>query len=161
MLHFFRSAAAATLILAATALGADAQPTLTPSPAAGSSPSPAPAPLAAPDNPPENPLVTARVRQEFLDWQSGRIDRARYSPEAGGTYADAFIKLVQPDLAEIGAPQTVTYRTTSVLLGDFVYRYEISGNSGVISVLYSLDGRGKTDTIVFTPKIFSAPTPAP
>ena len=105
-------------------------------------------------NPPENQLVTTRVREAFTAWQSGRIDRKTYSPDAGGTYDDALVQAVEPDLAAIGTLQTVTYRTTSLLLGDFVYRYEITGASGVVSVLYSLDQRGKTDGIVFTPRIF-------
>ena len=153
MVHFFRSAAAVTLTLVATAF-AGAQSTITPSPAPSSSPSSSPAPISATENPPENPVVTSRVREAFAAWQRGRIDRTTYSPEAGGTYDDALVKVVEPDLAAIGATQTIAYRTTALLLGDFVYRYEITGASGVVSVLYSLDQRGKTDGIVFTPRIF-------
>jgi hypothetical protein len=120
-----------------------------------------PSPAPTPPNPAENPLVTARVRQEFLAWQQGHIDRKTYSPEAGGTYMNAVVAQVQPDLVAIGTPQAVTYETTSLLFGDFVYRYDVTGTSGVVSVLYTLSDRGKTDGIVFTPKIFAASTPTP
>jgi hypothetical protein len=39
-------------------------------------------------------------------------------------------------------------------LGDLVYRYDISGGQGAVSVLLALNQRGQTDTIVFTPIIF-------
>jgi hypothetical protein len=50
--------------------------------------------------------------------------------------------------------QSVQYRSASLLLGDVVYRYDLTGASGAVSVLYWLDPRGKTDGIVFTPLIF-------
>ncbi len=73
---------------------------------------------------------------------------------AGGAYDDAFVAVVAPDLAAIGPLQSVRYRTASLLLGDVVYRYDVTGASGVVSVLYSLDPSGKTDGVVFTPQIF-------
>jgi hypothetical protein len=116
------------------------------------SPSPSPSPSAS--SPPENTLVTARVRDEFDAWQRGRIDRKNYSPYAGGTYIDAFVAQVQPDLAAAGAVVSLQYRTASLLLGDVVYRYDVVCSTGVFSVLYSLDPQGKTDGIEFTPQIF-------
>jgi hypothetical protein len=104
--------------------------------------------------PPENPLVTKRVSETFNAWQGGHIDRKTYSPAAGGTYDDAFVEVVEPDLKAIGPLQSVRYRTASLLLGDVVYRYDITGASGVVSVLYSLDPNGKTDGVVFTPQVF-------
>lgn len=110
----------------------------------------------APVEPPENPLITKRVIDTFNAWQRGHIDRTTYSPAAGGTDNDALIAVVAPDLRAIGPLQNVRYRTASLLLGDVVYRYEITGASGVVSVLYSLDPNGKTDGVVFTPQIFRA-----
>jgi hypothetical protein len=105
--------------------------------------------------------VTARVSREFAGWQRGHIDRATYSPQAGGTYIDALVNLVSPDLTAIGPLQTISYRSASLLLGDLVYRYDITGPTGAVSVLYSLDARGKTDGIVFTPLIFRTAPAAP
>jgi hypothetical protein len=153
MLSFRRPVTIALVALTALA-GAGGAPAL----AQPASPpaSAMPAPTADAANPPENPLITARVRQEFLAWQGGRINRSTYSPDAGGTYIDAYVSIVSPSLA-IGGVQTVRYQTASLLLGDIVYRYEITGPSGAVSVLYSLDSRGKTDGIVFTPEIFREP----
>jgi hypothetical protein len=157
MLNALRTAAAATLLVAAAALAASAQTTTVPA-----SPSAAPpSPLPTPANPPENPLVTARVTKEFLAWQHGHIDRSGYSPEAGGTYINAFVALVAPDLQAIGTPETTVYQTAALLLGDLVYRYDITGTSGSVSVLYSLNQNGKTDSIVFTPEIFRTGSAAP
>jgi hypothetical protein len=150
MLNPLRTAAAATLLVAAAALAANAQTTTVPTPPSSAPPSPFPTPA----NPPENPLVSARVTKEFLAWQRGHIDRSAYSPEAGGTYIDAVVAVVAPDLQAIGAPQTTVYQTSALLLGDLVYRYDITGTSGAVSVLYSLNQNGKTDSIVFTPQIF-------
>jgi hypothetical protein len=158
MLHSLWFAAAVALTLAATSFAAAQTPaSQAPAPAPTSSPAASPAAYAPPTNPPENPLVTARVRSEFLAGQNGHINRATYTPQAGGVYIDALVRIEQPDLAAIGPPQTVTYQTASLLFGDLVYRYDVTGPSGVVSVLYWLDDRGKTDGIVFTPKIFAAP----
>ncbi len=118
------------------------------------SPSPSPSPSPSASTAPENTLVTARVRDEFNAWQRGRIDRKTYSPYAGGTYIDAFVGQVQPDLAAAGPVVSLQYRTASLLLGDLVYRYDVTCSTGVVSVLYSLDPQGKTDGIEFTPQIF-------
>jgi hypothetical protein len=135
-------------------------PAITPAPlpSRSSSPAPSASPSAFPTTAlvPENSLVTARVRREFDAWQRDRIDRKTYSPTAGGIYSDAVVAIVEPDLAAIGPLQTIDYHSTSLLLGDLVYRYDISGSAGVVSVLYSLDDRGRTDGIVFTPQVFRA-----
>jgi hypothetical protein len=117
--------------------------------------------METPTQAPENPLISERVRHEFLAWQRGRIDRATYSPDAGGTYDNAVVQSTQPVLAEVGPPDAVIYRSVSALLGDFVYRYDVTGPTGWVSVLYSLDANGKTDGIVFTPQIFRTPPPTP
>jgi hypothetical protein len=137
-------------------LAQTAAPATSPGPAISASPaaSATPYPMAA--NPPENPLVTERVRHEFEAWQRGHIDRTTYSPNAGGTYINAFVQVVKPDLAAIGPLQSVQYLTASPLLGDVVYRYDVTGTSGAVSILYLLNGHGKTDLIVFTPQIFGA-----
>lgn len=132
----------------------------TPVPVMSAAPSPSASASPTATAPPENALVTARVRNEFNAWQRGRIDRKTYSPEAGGTYDDAVVAVVAPDLRAIGPLQNVQYRTASLLLGDLFYRYDLTGSSGTVSVLYALDQRGRTDAVVFTPLIFrSAPTP--
>jgi hypothetical protein len=125
------------------------------SPAPGQSATAAvsPTPIPTPVNPPENALVTERVRRTFVAWQRGHVDRKAYSPYAGGTYLPAYVAIVQPIL-NIGSPQTVTYQTATPLLGDIVYRYEIAGSGGAISMLYALDQDGRTDGVVFTPEIF-------
>ncbi len=167
MPHGIRPTAVLFTLFASTLL-ANVPPTMAQpaSPAPAMRPPPAMSPGAAtppapPANPPEDTLVTARVRHEFDAWQSGRIDRATYSPNAGGTYIDAFVAVVSPDLAAVGPLQSVQYQTSSQVLGDTVYRYDVSGTSGVVSVLYLLDARGKTDLIVFTPRIFRSVPPSP
>jgi hypothetical protein len=180
MVSYFQTAAAVALVLilsaaasAQTAPSATPAPVVTPvtpapimTPASVMTPVPAMTPAASPSasaSPsalptatpvPENALVTARVQQEFNAWLHGRIDRKTYSPSAGGTYDDAVIAVVSPDLAAIGPLQTVQYRTASLLLGDLVYRYDINGSQGAVSVLLALNQRGQTDSIVFTPIIF-------
>jgi hypothetical protein len=154
-----RPAATLALSLALCAAGAHAARAQTPAPMMTPLPAASPSPLPTTPPVPENPLVTARVRQAFTAWQHGRIDRKEYSPAAGGTYIDAYVAVVSPDLTAIGPLQSVQYRTTSLLLGDLVYRYDISGSTGAVSVLYALDARGRTDGIVFTPLIFRMSAP--
>ncbi len=105
-------------------------------------------------NPPENELITTRVTQEFDAWRRGTIDRKHYTGAAGGTYDESVVRVVTPDLQAIGQVQSATYRTTSLLLGDLFYRYDIVGSAGTISVLYVLDQTGKVDGVTFTPEIF-------
>jgi hypothetical protein len=124
-------------------------PAPTPSALAAVSPTPIPTPV----NPPENALITQRVRATFLAWQHDRVDRKAYTPYAGGTYDPSYVAIVEPIL-EIGPPQTLTYETASLLLGDVVYRYRITGATGTVSILYSLDPNGRTDGVVFTPEDF-------
>lgn len=160
MLHYIRSFAAAAIFVGSAVLAANAQSTTIASPPSASSPTPVPAASAVP----ENPLVTARVTKEFLAWQRGKIERSSYSPFAGGTYDDALVAVVAPDLRAVGAPQSTTYRTASLLLGDLVYRYDVAGTGGTISVLYFLNQAGQTDGIAFTPRIFTpaaVPSPTP
>jgi len=106
MAQIVRPLAVALTVLAlavAVDVHVDAQ-TMTPTPS-GASPSPgaAPSPIPTMANPPENPLITARVRDAFLAWQRGHINRSTYSPQAGGTYIDALIALDRPDLEAIDA----------------------------------------------------------
>jgi hypothetical protein len=153
MVSYFQTAAAVALVLIlSAAASAQTAPSATPAPVVTPAASPSALPTATPV--PENALVTARVQQEFNAWLHGRIDRKTYSPSAGGTYDDAVIAVVSPDLAAIGPLQTVQYRTASLLLGDLVYRYDINGSQGAVSVLLALNQRGQTDSIVFTPIIF-------
>jgi hypothetical protein len=150
-----------TVLVATTALPVNAQSMRAPSPAPSAfpSPSPSPSPTSTPQQPLENPLVTERIRREFLAWQGGRIDRATYSPDAGGTYDDALVASTRPVLVDVGTPNAIIYRETSLLLGDYVYRYDVTGTTGWVSVLYSIDANGKTDGIVFTPQVFRTPAP--
>ena len=151
MLHALRLSGLVLSLIAAAAAGAQAQPL-----------PPGQAETAAAANPPENQLITTRVTQAFNAWQRGSIDRKQYTGPAGGTYDDAVLRVVTPDLVAIGTVQSATYRTTSLLLGDLFYRYEIVGSAGTISVLYVLDQSGKVDGITFTPQIFrpaAMPTP--
>jgi len=137
-------------------------PTITPQPMM-TSPAPtqsalaavSPTPVPTPVNPPENALITQRVRATFVAWQHDRVNRKAYTSYAGGTYDPAYIAIVQPILA-IGPPQTLTYETATLLLGDVVYRYRITGTTGTVSILYSLDPSGRTDGVVFTPGDFRA-----
>jgi hypothetical protein len=180
VLNFLRPAGPAIILLAAlAAVPAGAQtpsPLVTPAPAMSPGPtspgpimtpmpmatampmmSPSPSPIPTPSNPPENSVVTAQVQAAFNAWQRGHIDRKLYAPYAGGTYMDAYVQIITPDLTPIGPAQTVTYQTASPLVDDMVYRYEIAGSSGAVSVLYSVDANGKIDNIVFTPEIFRTP----
>jgi len=131
-------------------------PMMSAQPSPSNSPSASPSPLPTAAQVPENPLVTARVQQEFNAWQRGRINRKTYSPQAGGTYDDSVVGVVSPDLIAVGPLQGVQYQSAALLLGDLVYRYVATGSTGSVSVLYALDGRGRTDGIVFTPIIFRA-----
>ena len=148
MADFLRAATAAGT-LAACALAAFGSPvhaqSVTPamSPAPSATPASAPTAVPTPANPAENPLVTARVTRTFSAWQRGHINRADYSAQASGTYIDALVQQFSPDLAALGAVQSIRYQTASLLLGDVVYRYQINAASGAVSVLYALDPNGR------------------
>ena len=145
-LHISGSAAFALLLAAVVCGVALARPHAAPTP----TPSPTPTPVA-------DPAVTKLVRQQFVAWQSGSINKAAYSPEVREKLSDATIGDVSHKLAILG-PLTDTVYIGRLFTNDIPadargYIYQMVCREGNVYLLTILDGQGKIATIYFKDKL--------
>jgi hypothetical protein len=144
-----RAAAAATAALWATLLvssGAVARPKAPATP----TPSPSPTPVA-------DPTVTKLVRQQFVEWQSGSINRALYSDNIQSQLSEAQVNDVSQKLAALGALEATVY------IGPFVsadfpadahgYIYQMQCREGNVYVFTVIDPQGKIATMFFKDRL--------
>jgi len=153
-------AAVAVTVAAAGPRGAAAQ---SPAPAASSAPapaassSPAPATSTSPGPAPSGPPATdaarlASARTEFLAWQAGSIDVARYIPLARTQFTpDAVRNIANTYLKPLGTLQKFALVGGGPYQGMTVYQYRATGASGAIDELISWDASGLIQLIFFRP----------
>lgn len=156
------SAALAVLLavlVCGSALARRAAPTPTPSPT--------PAPVA-------DPAVTKLVRQQFVAWQAGSLNKAVYSPEVRGKLTDAMVDNVSKKLAMLGPLVDTVYVgpffTNDIPSDAHGYIYQMMCREANVYLLMILDAQGKIATIYFKDKLTTeevevpaggAPSPAP
>jgi hypothetical protein len=113
---------------------------------------PAP-PAAATSLPGEDPAITARARAEFLAWQSGQIDRAKYAPTASDGFNDALVARVATELTAMGAPNSFIFRgKLQNPAGAAIYAYLIPCANSAVWMTFGLDSTGKIAGIAFQPE---------
>jgi hypothetical protein len=142
--RFIRTALVALGIAAALAGPAGARPHATPTP------EPTPTPIA-------DPAVTKVVRQQFVAWQAGTINKALYAPELLPKLSDAKINDVARALAALG-PLTDTafigpFSAADIPPNAHGYIYQMRCENGSIYLWIILDSGGKIATIFFKDKL--------
>jgi cell division septation protein DedD len=146
------------VVFAATCAGAvapsaDARPA-PPTP----TPSPSPTPVA-------DPSVTKLVRQQFVAWQAGSINKSLYSDKIQSQLSDATINDVSQKLASLGALTSLIY------IGPFIssdippdargYIYQMQCREGNVYLFTILDSQGKIATIYFKDKLVTETVEVP
>jgi hypothetical protein len=120
-------------------------------PTAGPQASAAPAAAATNAPPAEDPAVTAEAKAQYAAWETGKIDRSKYSADASKQLTDAMVTDVSGKLAPFGDPKSFTFLDKSVLNGNAVYTYGVETPKGKLQMLLALDGAGKISGIFFRP----------
>jgi len=119
-------------------------------PSATPTPSPTPAPVA-------DPAVTKVVRQQFVAWQAGNINKSLYAPELLPKLTDGKINDVAHALGALG-PLTDTTFVAPFTAADIPpdahgYIYQMHCTDGSIYMWMVLDGNGKIATVFFKNKL--------
>lgn len=155
------AALAALLFCLICAAVAHARPSPTPTP------SPSPTPVA-------DPAITKIVRQQFVAWQSGSLNKSLYSAGVQGKLTDAMVDDVSKKLAALGPLVDTVYIgpffTNDLPADARGYIYQMECQNGKVFLLTILDAKGKIATIFFKDKLTtetvevpasSAPAPEP
>lgn len=117
-----------------------------------------PVPSATPTAGPENPVVTAIARKQFLSWQAGIIDRSKYAPSLLVQIDDAKLKEVSTNLGRLGPPVQVTYLGRMVVdhapsPGYTGYLYHFTTQNGAVYEQLVLDPKNAVAGIIFLDKL--------
>jgi len=111
---------------------------------------PTPAPAAS--VPPENPAVTQIARAELDAWESGKVDRAKYSDEANKHITTDLVANVSKQMAPLGTPTSFKYVGHVSQYGLDLTQYEAVFPQITLTESISVDANGKIVFIYFTPK---------
>lgn len=143
----FAAIAAACVLLALTTLFA---PTASARPRSTPTPAPTPTPIA-------DPAVTKLVRQQFVAWQAGSVDKSAYATSLQPKLTDEEIASVSGALAQLGALVDTVY------LGPLLernapadargYLYQMRCSEGNVYALMVVDADGKIGSILFKNRI--------
>lgn len=145
-LSISRSAAIAVL-LAVVGFGvALARPHPAPTP----TPTPSPTPVA-------DPAITKLMRQQFVAFQAGSINKDLYSPQLRPKLTDAMVTDLSRKLAVLGPLDNMVYLgrfyTNDIPSDAHGYIYQMLCNEGNVYLLTIIDGQGKIATIYFKDKL--------
>ncbi len=135
-------------------LAAAAEPEASPAPASSSAPAPADPErrLVPPVASVLSPEIAARARVEFEANKSGKIDRARYTPEMNARISDTALAEVSATLRSLGTVKTFTQvrKITNGTLTLYVFRVECE-KPPLIDVAIGWDPTGKVDYLQLGP----------
>ncbi|MBV8147839.1 MAG: hypothetical protein JO092_01965, partial [Candidatus Eremiobacteraeota bacterium] len=117
---------------------------------------------------------TKLVRQQFVSWQAGSINKSLYSDKIQAQLSDAKINDVSQKLASLGALESTVYIgpfvTTDIPPDAHGYIYQMQCRDGNVYVFTILDPTGKIATIYFKDRLVTetvevpgtaTPTPSP
>ena len=130
-------------------------------------PSPSPSPVA-------DPAVTKLVRQQFVAWQAGNVNKSLYSPQIQSQLTDAKIADVSQKLGFLGA-LTATVYVGPYYSADFPqgaqgYIYQMLCREANVYVFAVIDAQGKIANFYFKDRLVTetievpasgAPAPSP
>ena len=151
----------------ATALACATLAALIAGPATGvarphATPAPTPTPVA-------DPAITKVARQQFVQWQSGQVNKSLYVPEVLAKLTDEKIAATSHALGQLGA------LTDMVYIGRWInpdmptlsgYIYQMRCTEGNVYLWLELEPDGKIASIVFKDRldvenVTPAPSPTP
>lgn len=114
------------------------------------SPSPSPTPVA-------DPSVSKLVRQQFVAFQAGNINKDVYAPQLRPKLTDAMVADLSRKLAVLGPLVNMVYLgrfyTSDIPSDAHGYIYQMLCNEGNVYLLTILDAQGKIATIYFKDKL--------
>jgi hypothetical protein len=100
----------------------------------------------------EDPAITARVREEYLAWRNGSIDRSRYSANALALKSDAEVAQLAAQLRQLGAICTMQFNGKGQSnRGEMVHLYLLACEHGSAHVIFGLDAAGKISMVLIKP----------
>jgi hypothetical protein len=140
------------LALWPAAAGAQATPPAAAASAAPAAPAaPAAAPAPTPTAIPDDPAVDKRAKAEFLGWQSGTLDKSRYTKALVAAATDDQIAQASPQLKALGDFKSIVFTAGWLRDGYKQYQYLITCTKSPILMLYALDADGKVAGVRFRP----------
>lgn len=103
--------------------------------------------------PGEDAAITSRAQSEYVAWQSGKIDRDRYTARAASAFTPALVAQVAGELTAYGAPGPPIFRgKTQAPDGTTIYAYRVPCANTDVWMSMGLDAGGKIDGIAFQPE---------
>ena len=118
---------------------------------------PTPAPTATPSPPPEDPAITTVARREFVSWQAGSLDLARYSNDAKPQLTDDKVAKTSKLLAQLGALVRTEWIGTVAFdnapPGVKGYLYRMVCTQGAVYEQLAITADGKVTGIFFRDKL--------
>jgi hypothetical protein len=117
---------------------------------------PTPSPTATPTVPPEDPAVTLIARREFVAWQAGVVDPARYAPAARVNLGADRVAATSKALGAAGVLEKTEWVEPALVEGHpdvkgYIYRMVCSEKPVYERLILGADG--KIDGIVFMDKL--------
>ncbi len=113
-------------------------------------PSPTPTPVA-------DPAITKLVRQQFVAFQGGSINKEVYSAQLRPKLTDAMVADLSRKLSVLGPLVNMVYLgrfyTNDIPPDAHGYIYQMLCNEGNVYLLTIVDGQGKIATIYFKDKL--------
>jgi hypothetical protein len=122
-------------------------------------------PTPSPSPPIADPAITKIARQQFVQWQSGAVNKSLYAPQTIPQLTEAKIAATSGLLAQLGA------LTDTVYIGPWLnpdfpnrrgYIYQMRCAVGKVYLWFALDADGKIATLFFKNRLdVENVTPAP
>ncbi len=116
-----------------------------------------PTPIATPTLPPEDPAITVIARREFVAWQAGVVEKARYAPAEQSKVTDESISSTSKALSSYGAllhTQWMGYLPIAgAASGEVGYTYRMECTNAPLYEQLTIGADGKIDSIDFREKL--------
>jgi len=107
---------------------------------------------AAPSTPAENPALTKIARAEIDAWESGKLDRSKYTDQANKQITDDIVTRASKLMGPLGAPTSFKYVGHAQQSGLDLTNYEAVFPQVTLIESIALDASGKIAFIGFAPK---------
>jgi hypothetical protein len=99
----------------------------------------------------EDKAMTSRLKDEFLAWQHGKIDRTHYTSQVNAALTDSAVAQLGTQLASLGDVKSTTFVSKTQVSGYDVYVYDVECAKGTIRMTVSIDANDLIGGIFFKP----------
>jgi hypothetical protein len=117
---------------------------------------PAPAPSVTPSPPPPPAGITQIARREFVSWQVGSVDVARYAPQTQKGMTPQHIQQTSDQLRTFGPLEHIEWISPLTVPGGTgakAYLYRMICGAGKVYEVLTIGADGKIDGILFRDKL--------